>query len=102
MSYNDMTATSLFKKGQSDNDFLNGVLNTQISSLFSNGETDSDVANYFNSINIKSTLSYLRDSLVAKPTDKKGYYFQRMLVMLFGSPDSKTMEAAPLTKQLFS
>ncbi|UWD35343.1 MOLPALP family lipoprotein [Mycoplasma cottewii] len=95
-NYDKFSKTQIFSTTKNNIEFLNEILSLKIEDVYSEFNKDiTKIKQNINSINIKSILNFIRSRLT---TDENGYNLQRIIVMLFGSPNDDIKQAPILSE----
>ncbi|AJM71792.1 MOLPALP family lipoprotein [Mycoplasma yeatsii] len=98
-NYKKFSQTNIFSTTKSNSDFLKEVLDLKIEDVYKEFNKDiNKIKQNINSINIKSILNFIRSRLT---TDENGYNLQKVLVLLFGSPDENDIRKAPVFSNFY-
>ncbi|MBY7704928.1 MOLPALP family lipoprotein [Vibrio harveyi] len=98
-NYKSFSRTKIFSTTISNSEFLKNILDLKIEDVYKEFNKDIDkIKQNINSINIKSILNFIRSRLT---TDENGYNLQKVLVLLFGSPDEKNIKQAPIFSNFY-
>ncbi|EOA07480.1 Hypothetical protein, predicted lipoprotein [Mycoplasma yeatsii 13926] len=98
-NYEKFSKTNIFSTTKSNWDFLKEVLDLKIEDVYKEfNKGINKIKQNINSINIKSILNFIRSRLT---TDENGFNLQKILVLLFGSPDEKDIKQAPIFSNFY-
>ncbi|AEM68697.1 MOLPALP family lipoprotein [Mycoplasma putrefaciens] len=93
------SARRIFKKDKDNSEFLKLVLDQKLSNVYKQKDLNT-LKQTINSLNIKSFLKFLIDRLNSK-NDEHGYNFQKVVLLIFGSPEANDIKKSPVMKEFY-